>query len=687
MREWYSAKELADAHLPGMPGTVQGIKKLANREKWEAQRRLGKGGGCEYHIANLRHEVRQALVSHQVTCLLPVMNTPAASAAKTPAPRRAFDRLTDKQRHTADARSTILAALEELKAKGVNLGDAITTLLTQATTGYLVDSNPVLDAALRMAKDSRGRTGTNGDYPSSRSLRRWLTLENTQLAPQMGGKQYSIPTWASAFLACWQRPEKPSVAFAYEQFAASWEGDVPSIHAVRRFINKLGKVSREQGRIGQRELKNLLPFVRRDFSSLKPGDVYSADGHCMDLEVQHPLHGRPFRPEVTAFIDIATRRVVGFSVGLAESSLAVLDALMDACTQAVPAVIYVDNGSGYCNALMKDESLGVVARLGSHMTHSIPYNSQARGVIERVHQTLWVEGAKAITGFVGKGMDQQERQRQFKLTRKAIKKGGALPLMSWADFMAWCEERVSWYNARPHSSLPKAANMAGHVVHLSPDECWQRHSNDGWQAMTLSLDEAALIFRPRVERTVLRGEIKLMNNIYFSQELTEWHSESVQVAYDIHHAEWVWVYAKDGRLICKAQWNANRENYFPQSVIEAAREKRADARARRLEAQLEEVEAERQGKPALEHNEPVWIPGVGNLTADLLRQRSAEVMEAEVIEVQANHQYDLTTLGSDERIALYLAYQDGKPVPQEHQRWFQSYPKSKEFQAWQRQAG
>lgn len=681
MKEWYSTKELAG--LNGMPATVKGVLDRVERERWEGQKRLGRGGGFEYHISNLPHEAREHLKERAIADLISTTALPAASTS--------YDAkaLTEQQRQTAQCRELIVNAVHAMTAKGVSKEAAIKSLITQGQIGQLREINPALDHALRLAKDPRGsakKCGQKDSYPSSRTLKRWLSTGPCNLVPK-AKNDGPVPTWASAFLACWQRPEKPSVAFAYEQFAASWEGDVPSIHAVRRFINKLGKVSREQGRMGQRELKNLLPFIRRDFSSLKPGDVYSADGHCMDLEVQHPLHGRPFRPEVTAFIDIATRRVVGFSVGLAESSLAVLDALMDACTQAVPAVIYVDNGSGYCNALMKDESLGVVARLGSHMTHSIPYNSQARGVIERVHQTLWVEGAKAITGFVGKGMDQQERQRQFKLTRKAIKQGGALPLMSWADFMAWCEERVSWYNARPHSSLPKAANMAGHVVHLSPDECWQRHSNDGWQATTLSLDEAALIFRPRVERTVLRGEIKLMNNIYFSQELTEWHSESVQVAYDIHHAEWVWVYAKDGRLICKAQWNANRENYFPQSVIEAAREKRADARARRLEAQLEEVEAERQGKPALEHNEPVWIPGVGNLTADLLRQRSAEVVEAEVIEVQANQQYDLTTLGSDERIALYLAYQDGKPVPQEHQRWFQSYPKSKEFQAWQRQAG
>jgi putative transposase len=66
-------------------------------------------------------------------------------------------------------------------------------------------------------------------------------------------------------------------------------------------------------------MKNIKPFVRRDISQLQPNDVWTADGHTFDAEVQHPMHGRPFRPEITAIIDVATRRIIGWSVGLAES--------------------------------------------------------------------------------------------------------------------------------------------------------------------------------------------------------------------------------------------------------------------------------------------------------------------------------------------------------------------------------
>ncbi|MCD2961059.1 DDE-type integrase/transposase/recombinase, partial [Pseudomonas aeruginosa] len=179
-------------------------------------------------------------------------------------------------------------------------------------------------------------------------------------------------------------------------------------------------------------------------------------GHTFDAEVQHPMHGRPFRPEITTIIDIRTRRIPGWSTGLAESALVVVDALRDACTKGgIPAIFYVDNGSGYVNHMMRDEAVGLMGRLGIDMKNSLPYNSQARGVIERVHQSLWIRAAKELPGYIGADMDRQAKLATFKLTRRAIAKGGTMPLMSWESFVAFCEQQIAEYNDRPHSSLPR----------------------------------------------------------------------------------------------------------------------------------------------------------------------------------------------------------------------------------------
>ena len=683
MKEWYTTRELADAQLSGLPATVAGIIKLAKREQWEAQQRMGKGGGFEYHVSNLPRPARKSLEAQQVQAMLPRLLDQKHVAVKGSANSQA--NLTERQRAVADARVTVINTVEGLKQNGVTQEAALTTLLTQATTGQLKEINPVLDAALRLAKDPRGRS--TSQYPSNRSLKRWLGTDTKALAPK-AKRPLKVPTWANDFLLCWQRPEKPSVEHAYRQlanqYAEAGKEDLPSIHQVRRFITKMGNVAKQKGRMGARELKNMLPFVRRDFSDLLPADIYSADGHTFDGEVQHPLHGRPFRPEITTFIDIATRRTVGVSVDLAESSIAVLDALISGCIHAVPALIYVDNGGGYANALLKDEATGVLARLGSTMTHSLPYSSQARGVIERVHQTLWVDGAKELPGFIGKDMDQEARHDQYKLSRQAVKNGGTMPLLGWPTFMEYVNQRVQWYNQRPHSSLPKITDAQGKRRHMTPDELWQHHQNKGWTPTLLSADEAAQVFRPRTTRTVSRGEIKFINNIYFSHELTEWHGEQVHIAYDINNPNLIWVYEPEhGRLICKAEWNANRVDYMPKSVIDNAREKRALGRKQRLELKLDEVEAELNGRPALEQEQPAYIPGIGALTPDLLSNRmNTEPEEIAVIEESGPR--TPASMTADERIALYLTYKNGQTVPEEHRFWFSRYGDSKEFSAWAR---
>lgn len=50
MSNWYTLQELVG--LPGLPGTVPGLRKFAERMKWEGQRRLG-SKAVEYAFSNL----------------------------------------------------------------------------------------------------------------------------------------------------------------------------------------------------------------------------------------------------------------------------------------------------------------------------------------------------------------------------------------------------------------------------------------------------------------------------------------------------------------------------------------------------------------------------------------------------------------------------------------------------------
>jgi putative transposase len=123
---------------------------------------------------------------------------------------------------------------------------------------------------------------------------------------------------------------------------------------------------------------------------------------------------------------------------------------------------------------------------------------------------------------------------------------------------------------------------------------------------------------PAIVRKAARGEVRLFNGIYFNKDLMLVDGEDVQVAYDIHDVSRVWVRKLSGELIAEAALGGNRDGYFPKPLIERLREDRAKRRMGRLQAQMNEVEAELQGDtlstaPALE---PLEIPAEpGNIVA------------------------------------------------------------------------
>lgn len=633
LKHYYSVAELAALQLPGLPSTKVGIRNKAEREGWACREVKGIGGlRREYAPSTEIMASLKAQLAEKV-----VLTHKAATRQETQLPLIE----TEAQALKADARKGVLQALELLMQRsGYPMKKAATVLLDMARVGA---ANEQVVGMLKMARDNRGRTSPDG-LPSVRSLLRFVEYERAgMLAPKKRERDMTVPEWAPAFLAYYQRPEKPTVEHAYREFLKAWGAEkplakVPSVWQVRRFLQKVGNVSREIGRLGERELKTLKPFVRRRFENLLPGDIYSADGHTFDAEVQHPLHGRPFRPEITTVVDIATRKAVGWSIGLAESALAVLDALRDACLKhGIPAVFYVDNGSGYKNEMMLDVATGFMARLGIEMINSLPYNSQARGVIERLHQIIWITAAKSLPGYIGHDMDREAKLSIFKLSRKAIAhsdkpgEATAMPLMAWTRFVAFCEEKVAEYNDRPHRSLPKITDPAtGRRRHMTPNEKWALYVAQGFEAHRVTDDEARPLFRPQVLRTVRRCELEVFGNRYFARALEEFHGEQLRVGYDIHDPHNVWVYDDEGRFLCTAELDANKRDYMPKSVIDRAREKRAAGREKRLTAKLVEVREELHGTPVLEHIDTVTIPGFMTINREQLAARARALNTEEI---------------------------------------------------------
>ncbi|VXC72713.1 transposase [Pseudomonas sp. 8Z] len=576
MRKWFTAAELAG--LPGLPGSRWNVTLKARSEGWEGQRRLG-SKAIEYSFAVLPAETQAALVARMVQAEQPA-EAPKPTAPHTLiSPQRdgiSTSRLTDDQRDVMSARVSIIREVERM-SQMVSQQRAILTLVGLARDGQL---SPYLAERVERANDRKTADRTL----SERTIKRWLAdfrkHGEIALAPIRRKPDMTLPVWAPVFLKHYQRPQKPSAEAAYADFTAEYPG-APSIHAVRRMLAKMAPQVREQGRMGPRELKSLKAHKDMNADVLWPNDVWVADGHKFDAEVINPDTGQIFRPEVTTIIDWGTRRIVGFAVNLAESTLATLDALRDALTRVgMYAVFYVDNGKGFKNETIYE----VNDRLGGTITHSLPYSSQARGVIERSHRTILVRLAKTYDSYIGADMDKEASTRVHKLSRKELGLGlKPKQVPEFVQFIADLGNALDDYNHRPHRGLPKIRDIeTGRLRHQSPMESWKSAMAEGWEPIMADADVVATIVRPQEVRTTTRAKVQLHGHTYFLQALEPYHGKEVRVGYDFRDASRVWVHTLDGELIGEALINGNTVDAKPQSLMDKAKEKRIEGQVNKL---------------------------------------------------------------------------------------------------------
>jgi len=622
MDRFMTAQEIADAGkrlgLSCVPHTKQSVNRRAKEAGWAdiaqlARKRQGAsgGGGMEYHVS-LLPEALQAALAGEVSKAVTVTNTAQRREVEV-VKREALDTtaLTARQRQVMNARSVVLTAIENVQiANGQTRSNAV-KLFTNNIAAFDISPQTIATANDR---------GTGNTEVSSRTILRWFQFRDQNgigaLAPKATKERAAIPTWFWEFLRHYARPQKPCITEALADFLKVYphvdNGVVTeevTYGKVRRLIDKLGNVEKHRGREGSLTLKARMAYVTRSTGDLLPTCVYTSDGKTFDAEIAHPHHGRPFRPEVTSVVDVATRKCVGFSVGLAENAEGVISALRHSCeVHGIPAIFYVDRGSGFKNKRLDADLTGLMGRIGITKYHSLPQNSQARGIIERFHGSVWNPLSRMYDTYVGVEMDRQARQKSFKVTRKEIREiGASQSLPSFDDFLKHCQMAVDAYNDKSHSSLPNR---------MSPNDYWQHHVDNGFEPVLVTGRESADLFRPYVKRKTLRSEVEYRTNKYFHMELQEYHGDYVLIGYEIHDASHVWVRAIDeidgeevpGRLICIAKFADNEERYVPLTMQRDAEERRAKGRMRRVQDKITEIEEELNPRHMLDHSPMTPVP-------------------------------------------------------------------------------
>lgn len=420
------------------------------------------------------------------------------------------------------------------------------------------------------------------------------------------------PIHIHAFLRHYCKPSRPSVADVWRD-SKDWFAEQhlprPAVDTFYRIENSLPVTVKYRGRVTGSEWRALKPYVDRDVSMFKSNDIWVGDGHSFKAKVQHPIHGQPFVPEVTIIIDWVSRKIVGWSVDLAESTVAVSAAFRNAQmnTRARPLVYYSDNGSGQTGKPIDCPIHGTLARQCIAHETGIPGNPQGRGIIERLWQVVTIPLARTYPTCTWKGADKEHTRKMLVSLAKKDGSGEKL-LPSFNQFLDDLAEAIRHYNAEHEHR-----ELGG----LTPDEAYQAKLDpESIYFVGPSDDEIAMQWLPEVARKPQRGIISLFGNEYdmgaLSDDLAE--DERVRVRFDIHYPQHVLTLRMDGRPLGVANWNGHKVAAFPVPYIEQLRAKRAAGKIKRGESIIAEARAE-LGRVIDLRPESAFVPAIIDLPA------------------------------------------------------------------------
>ena len=660
-KEFLTAREIAEAvneaGLTGFPRTVQKINDYAVRNGWKAlpsnlaRKRTGRGGGFEYHFTLLPDVVHAALRRQHTSKVLLAQQATEVADTKRQLQARDTMKLQARQRMVMEKRSQILLALDAYRiSQSASQAGAIRAFVDAqdqharwiAAQDAVKAGKPVRDAEVQLLLTEpdlpradafdllpevlalANARDTGSSKISRTTLYRWFQMRQQggvqALAPERTKEDAPLPVGFSEFLRHYGKASKPDASEALGDYLATDQGRKHplTIAQVRYALKvKLNNIEKHVGREGMLTLRSRLPYIQRTTDNMLPTTMYVADGKTFDAEIADWKSHRPMKPEITSILDVAPRYCVGYAISRKENTVAVVEALRNACVNhGIPAIFYTDRGAGYKNKVMDGDVSGLMGRLSITKMHALPYNSQAKGNIERFNRTAWNPLAKKLPTYLGKDMDKEASAKVHKITRSDIAEFGQSRLLpSWDEFREMCEDAVAKYNAAPHSGLPKIADPeTGKMRHMSPAEAWAAHVADGFEPVTVEEDMRDDLFRPYFIRVARRGLVEWNTNSYFHNALEGYHGNRVMVGYDDADAERVWVREYDeglgepGKLICVATYSGNKVAYVPVTAQRAAEEKRAKGRLRRIQNKVDDVREELRGPTFIEHRPEVPFP-------------------------------------------------------------------------------
>ncbi len=409
-QEWWTADEIAAAALPDLPATKRGVNLHVERLDWRdqpafARRRAGKGGGWEYSWKLFPVRARRKLLAD-------------VAEARQPAHRGRdevwswYEQLPATVQGKAQDRLKIIQEVEALEpSEGKYLAVSLVARHRQIGARTIWGWFAMIEGV---------RSDDRLPYLAPRN----------RANEQRGGKPKDCDPEVfdlikSDFLRIGPHGFTDSYRLAKNIAEQRGLAILPERTMRRRLDAAVSKPMQVLAREGIEALKRMYPVQVRDKTALGALEAVNADFHKFDVFVLWPTapgeKPQILRPQMVAFQDIYSGRILAWRVDVSPNSTAVLLAAGDMIsTWGIPEHVLLDNGrefaakaitggasTRYRFKVKEDDIPGLFTTLGCTIHWATPYSGQSKP-IERAFRDLarTVPGDPRLAGaWTGRSVD------------------------------------------------------------------------------------------------------------------------------------------------------------------------------------------------------------------------------------------------------------------------------------------
>lgn len=521
-REWFTAAELAELALPGLPGDKRSINRRADEERWNercdregnalARRRKARGGAAfEYHVSVLPEASRSELALRE------------RSANDDDQGRTGlwswYDNQTAKVKAEAEKRHAIVIDAEKLLQEGRT---------RSVVAGELAQRHGVSKSTVwNYFKLVKGVARPD-----------WLPA----LAPRRkgGGAEAEIDheLW-KFFLSDYCRLSEPPLSLCYERTVELAEERGLSVPTERTFRRRLEREMHprvlERLRKGKEAAARAVPAQRRIVEHLHALECVNIDGHKFDVHVlskhERDKKGNPkvTRPILIGIQDVRSSKLLAWRVCEVESAHYVRLVLGDLLEKwGIPGHCVFDNGRGFAskwitgksafrfrNKVKAEDPVGLVVHMGIEVHWALPYHGQSkpierawRDLTNRIARHAFCDGAYTGPNPMAKPANAGKR---------------AVP---WDDFVAHVDRQIAKHNA-------KLGRTGRDYKGRSFDQVFvDTYSASAVTKATPEQLRMAMLAAEKKRLDSKTGELNLLGNRYWSEACGRYHGEIVTVRFD-----------------------------------------------------------------------------------------------------------------------------------------------------------